>query len=602
MKTIILNKITGVMLCVVVLLLFLSSIAYAADPSLFLPTAERAYGEKLFAAAYRNALNGKIEASEQKLEEALRYDPYMVSYYLLKGYCASLAGDYDKAAVDIGLYLEVKAKDSFARGFLKEVERRKAFIDDGLSGGITSKAEQSVPGDFRDRFGVGTFRWPILFSMPGRPAELGDVLAMCDTSDERVWIQKRHEGKWSKYCSASLKGRIIRAIPVSGDSVVMVFADGKYSVRTFGKKGFTELLNGQVGDGYVSDASFPGAGLLAVSERIPGKVHVVEMTTGKEKYSWRPLSRSFEPVSLASLGPLLAVADRGGNRVFVLDMHSGKKIAEFPVSGPLRSVEWLSSEKLVALTEDGRLFSISMKNNEVSSIGKSIPEAWFLFKSDSGRVVVADTRLYRYNIVNVNTNKGFLALKYPKSMWEEESNSHYWTVEARLIRPLNAVVDNDRIFQSILGGSIAEVQVLDAPKCTKLLEPTELPSPRDENFTGGSTKQLLLRPGNLPRDPKFLAAFAGYAFSNGVVVHLLADKELPDLHQLRFSEITGGKLILSENQKQDLKASCTYNLRMNLAPALELPGNPGSSGLFIRARMGIMALEGRIPFWNAFLN
>lgn len=607
MKVAVSRKSTEIIFCIVAWMFCLSSLVAADDSHLFLPTAERIYGETLFAAAYRDALNGKVCSSVRKLDEALKYDPYLVSYYLLKGYCASLVGDYDKAASSIRLYLEVKANDSFAKGFLKEVEDRKAFIKESLSAGIEARAVLSASsGNFRRVSGMDVFRWPPSFSMPGRPAELGDILAMCDTSGERIWIRKWDGRKWKRYYTGPSKGRIVRVLPVGGNSAVLVFSDGRYSLGDFGRRGFTENGQGRIGSGYVSDASFLGAGLLAVAERIPGKIYVIDLSTGKELYSWKPSSSPvFEPVSLASLGPLLAVADRNENKVFVLNLRSGEKIADFIIPGFPRGIEWLSSERLIALDESGKLFSLSLKNGKSFALGESFPEAWFLFKDRKGRVTVTDTRLYRYRTVGIESGEGFLALKYPKSVSDVEGGSSYWTVDARVVRPLGTsgpVSDGERVFQGILGGGVAEIKTTGMSAAEAPLELAQLPDTSDEAFTSGPARQLLLRPENLPDDKPSLASFCGYAFSNGIVVHLLADRNLPSIGQLRFSEITGGKLILSESQIPDLKAGLSYNLRVDLRPSLELPGNPGSSGLFVRARIGTTAMEGRIPFWNAFLH
>ena len=607
MKIAVSRKSTGIIFCIVAWMFCLSSLVTADDSHLFLPTAERIYGETLFAAAYRDALDGKVCSSVQKLDEALKYDPYLVSYYLLKGYCASLVGDYDKAAGSIRLYLEVKANDSFAKGFLKEVEDRKAFIEESLSAGITGKPVLSTSsGNFRRVSGMDVFRWPPSFSMPGRPAELGDILAMCDTSGEKIWIRKWDGRKWKRYYTGSSEGRIVRVLPVGGNSAVLVFADGRYSLGDFSRSGFTEKSKGRIGSGYVSDASFLGAGLLAVAERIPGKIYVIDLLTGKELYSWKPSSSpAFEPVSLASLGPLLAVADRSENRVFVLNLCGGEKMADFTIPGFLRGIEWLSSERLIALDESGRLFSLSLKSGKSFAIGGSFPEAWFLFKDRRGRVMVTDTRLYRYSTVSIESDKGFLALKYPKAVPDAERGCSYWMVDARVVRPLGtsgSVSSGERVFQGVLGGGVAEIKVTGISAAEDPLELAQLPDTSDEAFTSGPARQLLLRPENLPADKQSLASFCGYAFSNGIIVHILADRNLPSVEQLRFSEITGGRLILSKSQIPDLKTGLSYNLRVDLKPSIELPGDPRSSGLFVRARIGATAMEGRIPFWNAFLH
>ncbi len=573
----------------------------ASEPRIFLPTAEHMYGEAIFASAYQKALEGKVGNALEELEETLRYDPYLVSYYLLRGYCFSLLGDYAETRRNLELYLEVKPDDPFAIGFLKEIEDRSVYLEKSLSSGISSSTKMSGPGNFRDKFDLDIF-WGSSFSMPGRPSLMGNILTLCDTMNQKVWVYKKNEKGWSRYYSGKAGGQIVRALPTGGDSLVLVFSDGTFLRGSFNRKVFSEILRGNTQARSISDASFAGAGRIVLAERIMGRIFVVNISDGKTLYSWHPSSSGFEPVSLASLGPLLAVADRMGNRVFILDIQKGKEITNFNITGHPRSVEWLNSEKLLVLTEERELFELSLKDERSSRIGGAFPEAWFLFSNGQGEVLVTDTRLYRCSNIITKAEKGFLALKYPRPVSAKRGNRQNWIVEARLIHPLGRPSGTDeRIFQGILGGNLIDVVETEITYDSAPIEKPSLPDPADEEFIRGPAVQLLLDPGNIPQDLASLTLFGGYALSNGIVIHLLADKVIPDLYQLRLSEATGGRMILSRDQIPDLRPCLSLNFRIAFKPSLELPGNPKASGLFITGRFANTVMEGRIPFWNGFL-
>lgn len=576
------------------------AMAIGAEPRLFLPTAERMYGEALFGSAYQCAVDGKVSLAIEKLDEALRYDPYLVSYYLLRAYCLSLLGNYGEALEDLQLYLEVRAEDPFATGLLREVEDKTAFLRDSLSSGISGRAVFSGSGTFRKHFGLDPVLGPS-FVLPGRPAMNGNVLTLCDPEKGKIWVYTRENEKWDLHSTIPVDKKIVRVIPSGGQELILAYGDGSFQKGLFTDKGFVTLFNGNAHAPFLSDAVFHGAGLMAVADRINGKINIVDTSDGTVVYSWKPASHPFEPVALSSLGTLLAVADRAEKRVNVIDIISRKDLLEMKIPGHPRSVEWISSSNLLVLTEERNLFEVSLKEGKCSSLGRSFPESWFLFGNGRGGVYVTDTRLFRYSEFHIHTSKGFISLKYPKPLSPEFSKNHNWIVEARLIQPLGAYCGEDRIFQGILGGSLTDVaETTDLPAGPPL-EPKTLPDPSYEELTQGKIKHLMLNPQILPDQIDELIAFGGYVLSNGTAVHLLGDSRLPSLEQLRLSEATGGRYILSRQQVKELRPCTTSSLRIALKPSVELPGDPRSSGLFITGRAGGMNMEGRIPFWNAFL-
>ncbi|HCD72028.1 MAG TPA: hypothetical protein DEQ04_05685, partial [Thermovirga lienii] len=84
-----------------------------AEERLKLPEAQRMYGFAAFVSAYQYALEDKIDEALEKLEVAIKWDPYLVEYYLLKAFCMYNLGRFDEAVTNLNFYLEVRNKDFF---------------------------------------------------------------------------------------------------------------------------------------------------------------------------------------------------------------------------------------------------------------------------------------------------------------------------------------------------------------------------------------------------------------------------------------------------------------------------------------------------------
>ena len=94
----------------------------------------------------------------------------------------------------------------------------------------------------------------------------------------------------------------------------------------------------------VSDAALIDSTLMVVADRTGQSIRFYGLPSMGETAEWRPTDsdtteKLFEPVAIATYGPFIAVADRGNNRVFVLDSYTLSTRDVFDVELP-RDVEW----------------------------------------------------------------------------------------------------------------------------------------------------------------------------------------------------------------------------------------------------------------------
>jgi len=593
----------NLILTILTILLALSPLmAEASEDQLSLPTSERIYGETLFASAYRMAIKGQVRESLSILDEALRWDPYLVSYYLMKGYCMYLLGDYEQAKSNIEAYLEVKSNDPFAKGFLQELDEKIRFLETSFSAGIESHAYAENSSGLMKESGLELFD-TVFLRMPVRPAKKGNMLAFGDSLTEKIYIYRYSEGQWGKYFSGDVAGKIIRVIPIEKDQVLLVFSNGKISRAHIIDEHLDiidEYKNHEASS--VSDAVLAASKQLLVSDRIMGQVSLVNLENKTTVYSWKPGEANFEPVSIACIGTLAAVADRQGKRLFIIDIVKGKEKQVFSINGNPRSVEWLSSEKAVVLTENGDLYEISMKDRSCKKFAHTFSEAWFLFKDKGRGIVVTDTRFYRSICIKAEVDKGFLAMKISQPGKRTGRKKGLLEIRSRIITPLDSRERGERIFQGILSNNLVDVKIGNKILDGKLSELYADAGIKSLESLPSSTAQLVIDSASLPDNLESLKNIAGFAISNGIVIHVLVKNGFPELYHVRLAEITGGRIIFSRNDILAISQTPSYSLRINKNSQLELPGSPNAGGLFVTGRDGKTKIKGRIPFWNAFLD
>ncbi|MFP4481835.1 MAG: hypothetical protein ACLFN0_03465 [Thermovirgaceae bacterium] len=572
-----------------------------AQPLLLPRAADRTKGEALFASAYRDVLQGRIPDAMETLDEALRWDPYLVEYYLLKGYCRYLVGDYDKATELLGLYLEVRPRDAFAVGFLEQIENRMSLLETVLRDGVGLSLSVGSPGFFPDRMGISAFSID-RFRLPGRPAGFGNLLALCDRSEEKAWLfeYQEEEGEWKRFYAGDAGGSIVRILPVEKDRIFFIYEDGSILRAYVSKEGIFERQKGQTKAADPSDAVYAGGGTLVVADRVERQILFVDAESLEETGRWRSGDESFEPVALAALGRFLAVADRSGG-LFVMDLETRELCREVPIPEPVRAVEWMNSSNLLVLVEGGDLYHLKPASGEpAKKVATIFPEAWFLFSIDRN-VMIADTRLYRCSTVKGHASRGTLVLREPKPV--DSGNGSLFKVSARVLRPLGAGKQGNFLFQGVLGGYRIDIGGTlqhegDPPLVPKL--PVKTPLWELEDLSD-LPEACVIDASEAPREESWLKKLGGFALSQGVTIHILAERALPTPQLLRLAELTGGEIIFSDENAGSLGRPEKWALSLRVSDQLLMPGNGAwGGGLFLIGRSGSLSMEDRFPLWSVF--
>jgi len=576
---------------------------YAQEP-VKLPEAQRMYGLAAFVSAYQHAMEGKIGEALNKLERAIKLDPYMVDYYLLKGYCLYALGKYEEAAKNLGFYLEVRDKDTFARSFMKDIRKKERYVRESLAKGV--QINEIILSDIFNiwtKLGISPIRKFFPY-MPTKPASLGDELVFADEIKGKLYIYRKDIKalKREKVYSGFVGEGIVRALPIGDMEYVLCFRDGRIKKVKLDKKKVKDVYEKNLTAESLSDAVYVGDSVMAVSDLVLGKIYFLDVSSGEELFSWKPESGlGFEPISLDSYGSLLAIADRRSGCIYLFNAKEKKKVKRVSVSCKPRSVAFLSSSEIEVLAESGALYSVPVGDGrQVRKIAdKAFPEAWFLFRLE-GKVFITDTRLFRGAWLKPVVSEGYLVLKNPSR------NQDYWEFDAKMLSPFCECNRDEVILEGVIEGSFAEISI---DKKERRSEPVLFKGKRmalDEKnleFMGEEGEDLIIESKALPGDMPGLIRLGCFALANGIRFFILMEDELPGIYQVRLAELTGGRLLFSKKEVDDI-VHRRSDLTLKVSPS-DLPSVPGmgeDSGLLILGRFGLTKIEGRLPFWSAFLS
>lgn len=572
-----------------------------AEERLKLPEAQRMYGFAAFVSAYRYALEDKIDEALEKLEVAIKWDPYLVEYYLLKAFCMYNLGRFDEAVTNLNFYLEVRNKDFFAKSFLEDVREKKVYVKNAITKGVpVDQVLLSNSFALWEELGVSPLDRFIPY-MPGRPVCSGENLFFTDQIRGKLYIYQKDDDKekWEKKEVFDVGKGILKAIPLGAQELALLFDTGLLKLTRWNKdKGKLEETHEVDLDlSSPSDGVSIGGGIIGVAERIEGRVSFIRAATGENIYSWSPPDvKNFKPVSLAVHGPILAVGDTSSMRVYLFDLVDRKVIREFSFEAPPRAVELFNSSEGAVLTEDGSLYIISAIKDQAELLAKKIfPEAWFLFNME-GKVYATDTRLFKGSSLKLIAKKGYLVMRAPSR------EGSFWKVEARVVIPFGKVELENVILQGVIEGQLAEVEVLEKTAPPESVVRIEAPlslEDKELQLVASRASVLAIRGSALPKDTASLIRLGNFALAKGIKIFILPDNAIPEVEKVRLAEITGGGLLMDEESNM-LKGG-VMKLKISSASTPNVPGSRDDSGLLVLGRIGPTTVEGRIPFWSSFI-
>jgi len=564
-----------------------------------LPPADRTLGGALFRDAYRNLNEGRLAEALRVLQESLRYDPYLVDFYLLRGYISSLLGDVEQANKDFKRYLEVRPGDPIGRGLQAALEKRVRFVRNSLREGPPAEIVLSEISSMRTDLGPGASA----LRLPIRPFWNQGLLAFGDAATGQFWVFQTQGGKWDRVFRGKLEKKLVRVLPGWDGTLLFVFSDGRAVQAGLKKRAIEILGQWKSPAAAISDAVWLAPGMLVVSDRLQRTIRALDSKNGKTVWEWKLPAPFGEPVCLSASGNILAIADRKGKEVFLLDVAERLLRARIPVPGHPRALEWANSGLLLVLSEEGELLALSKEGSKKVRIGLLFPEAWFLFREGMNRFGVADTRFMRHARFEAFSKEGFLSLRVTAPREETsspDSRKGSYGLKARVLRPLDDGTRPEMILAGVLNGRSVEMAI--SEKAGGISLPAAGPDwDRPESFESlRKTDGLLLRTSWIPLKPEVLCRIGDFALANSVALHILADTGPCPRELVRLAEMTGGRVVFSNEEAKRLEGAGILELNPKKA-TIGVPSLGEQEGIVVLGREGRRILEGNLPFWEGFL-
>ncbi|MDR1651773.1 MAG: hypothetical protein LBR87_08295, partial [Synergistaceae bacterium] len=353
---------------------------------------DREASERYFLSAYGHFLENRLWNTLDDLDESLGQNVYFVDVYYMRSLALRRLGRFPEAIEAMSYYLEVRRDDYRGRIILDSMKSEWEMIS-----GMLSPSGPAYETGFSSRTVNSFFALPpysplALKGMSGIGKILcaGENIWVCDTLGGSVWVFGLNE----RYTLRADIQRPSALIPVSSSEALLFLEDGSvYRLGIDPASKETSLSEAGTIEADIADAAFIDSSLFAVADRRGGAVRFVGADGFEQAAEWRPPGKEadgpFEPVAVSSYGPLLAVADRGGGRIFVLDSYTMSVLGSFGINTP-RDLEWGRQGELYILNESGVLYSCFPARDasaDVRVTAEGMKDAWSISWMDEGPVI-----------------------------------------------------------------------------------------------------------------------------------------------------------------------------------------------------------------------
>lgn len=599
-----------------------------------LPRAQLDESERHFTQAYMHFLNRDYWSALDYLERALKANTYLVDYYLLKGLTMNRIGDYGEGRRALVHYLEVRPMDTTVPRVLSyAIGQQRGFRTALDTSALSARWRLSRP-DLQAEFGLGTFR-PFNVKGLGKADMFESNLSLADTLGDRVYFHSKSMGG-------------VNVIPVKRPAATVFMGDKSF--RVFTTDGGVYSLDASAGDpgllsldligsfeSTVIDAAALSAREFAVADPVTREIVFYSFTTFERLGSWAPPSDEmfFEPVALAGYGPWLAVADRGGGKIFFL--NAANKRDFFSIEVPLpRDICWSKIGELFVINEKAELFRVIVdfripRADAADLLAADVKNGWALFSSSQGDVYCLDITASQLRksvmMPDVKMSLGFLSISAPMIAREKDKES--FVLEASLMSPfvtysktanlvVHSVWNNKTIASSAAwnekhGERKTDIVIFHRPAAAGLVDPA-LRSVVVENGTDiqialpsiwSTQKETLsnvLLDSSIIFSEDELDVLTLFCLNNGLELDIWA-RNTPSVEMVRASALSGGKTIFSAASAPDLTPPFNkMQIRIPLPQELSSSGYPSRSMLTVYLDVGLMNTKDWIPLWSDLLD
>lgn len=374
------------------LLLICSAPASAAPVQAAPPVVDRAAAETAFLEAYDFFIQNRLWNCMEHLDASLRENVYFVDAYYMKSLALRRLGRYPEAIAAIESYLEVRKTDPRALLIADAMRREWKIIGETIR-----------PSAIDSNYFFVTQTRSAFIDLPltasssfsgmnglGKIASTGGLLLACDMYGDKVWGIRRTQKPLVMTLDTP---RPAVAAPLTPTSALLFAKSGDIGELRldFNTESISYEPLGHIAAN-VADAVFVDSTLFAVADRTGQAVRLYGLPSLGETAEWRPAGegeKMFEPVALAADGPLLAIADRGNGRLYIVDAYTLSERHQIDVPTP-RDVDWGQQGELYILSENGTLYAYFLsadKEEKPVPLAQGLTDAWSLAWTTKGPVI-----------------------------------------------------------------------------------------------------------------------------------------------------------------------------------------------------------------------
>ncbi|MDR0764618.1 MAG: hypothetical protein LBE65_03390 [Synergistaceae bacterium] len=590
------------------------------------PAVDREAAESAFFAAYDHFLQNRLWDALDSLSDAISRNVYFVDVYFMRSLTQRRLGLYSDATDSMSQYMEVRRDDYRARIILDVMKHERDMIKSSLA----ADGEPSA-------LSFSSHTVNSLMSLPvsdplslrgaaglGKISSSGDNIFVCDTLGGRVWIFGG-----GRRASVALE-RPAAAVPVSRDIVFVFLENGSVYKMTLDSSltatlGEEPSLEINIADAVCVDSTF-----FAVADRSGGYLRFLEFPAVKETLKWRPPDgeegggKLFEPVAVAAYGPLLAVADRSGGKVYVLDAYTLNPLDSFDVERP-RDVEWGPLGELYALSERGVLYSrypVGAVSADVKTVADGMSEAWSMtWAEDSllsttvsartwwkgetrpgrreifGALRLSDPRIETSGGADILTLRGTVSSPFQKFIRNKAPTTQViWRGEVRpsRITSVRAGFDDDARFYAPAGGALpGGERVTQAGSVSDVMRDIAGLSRAGENIP-----RVIVADSRISMPDGDAESFLAFLLQQGVRLDVMAVARPASVLMNRVSRMTFGKTYYTEEiNRVPRNGSVEWALSVPLPPDVTTYGYPSDTTLSLFSNIDMIRFSDWVPIW-----
>jgi hypothetical protein len=588
-----------------------------------LPGAKREEAERHLLAAYSYMVHQRYWKALDSLELALQNNTYLVDYYLMKGLILRRLGETASAVEALSHYLEVRPAEHAPSRIFEALVEEVRFLEQALDG--------DVPGE---RFSVLRHTSERAFSFPGwtpftplgmgKMTTAGSLFFLADTEGNKTWIVREGGRVRPQIVSSDSP---VAVIPRNGESFLVVGRNGDIGEGSLDATGHLSgdvTPRGSLGI-FVADAVPLSGNTFCVADWGERRLSFVDFPSLQVLWNWSPetgtLLQPFEPVALAGLGELLAVADRGRGRVLLLNTRTRTTEAEIDELGTPRDIAWTPWGSLLILDERGNLYT--WKSGTPPELLVRLEGAWTLDVLDGRPFALHVSGKYLWEgqpFPPVNAGLFMLNLFTPSVTHGSDPEA---ILQGHVGFPAQEILRRQRTYTSAawmgkqLQGNVrflhrsaitplvllAPGKTLDLPGSVVLQDGgVLLPVLRRSGWDMGIVPTDIILDTGIPFSRDDLRRLLALALHNGIRVHLWAPSQIPSRFLARLMLLTGGRLLVSETL-DTVAAPDPFVLEMRFPlPVDAFPsGYPSGSMLSVFVDSGEHILRDWFPFWPSGL-